>query len=73
MSHGVRQMPRGSSGRVVIEVGAAFKRRLYRVLGAQKLTLKDWFIQAAQDHIEEFDQPQLLPKKRAQLKDESNP
>jgi hypothetical protein len=66
-------MPKGKSGRVVIEVGAALKHRLYRVLGAQKLTLKDWFIQAAQDHIEEYEQPQLLPRKRAQPKDGSKP
>lgn len=66
-------MPRGHSGRVVIEVGATLKRRLYRVLEAQGLTLKDWFIQAAEEHIEHFEQPQLLPKKQPVPKEGQEP
>lgn len=70
MSHGGRWMSRGSSGRVVIEVGATLKNRLYHVLEAQGLTLKDWFIQAAEEHIDQFEQPSLLPRERPARKDD---
>jgi len=57
----------------VIEAGATLKRRLYRVLEAEGLTLKDWFIRTAEEHVEQFDQPQLLPKRRSASKDEQEP
>lgn len=47
----------------MIEAGADLKRRLYRVLEAQELTLKDWFIEAAEEYIEQYAQPSLLPNK----------
>lgn len=57
----------------MIEAGAKLKRRLYRVLEAEGLTLKDWFIRTAEEHIEQFDQPRLLPKERSAAKDEQEP
>jgi hypothetical protein len=62
-------MPKGSSGRVVIEAGAELKKRLYCVLEAQGLTLKDWFVRAAEEHIDQYEQPRLLPKKQPASKD----
>jgi len=37
-------MPRGPSGRLVIEIDPALKRRLHSALVADGMTLKDWFI-----------------------------
>lgn len=62
-------MAKGNSGRVVIEAGAALKQRLYRVLDAEGVTLKDWFIRTAEEHIEQYEQPPLLPKRRPVPKD----
>lgn len=62
-------MPKGPSGRLVIEVEPAFKHALYRVLKAQDRTLKDWFVQAAQDHIDQYQQPTLLPLKQSVRKE----
>lgn len=33
----------GASGRIVLEVDPALKRRLYAILTIEGLTLKDWF------------------------------
>ena len=44
-------MPRGTSGRIVIEVNPELKDELYSVLQEQELTLKDWFISNAQDYL----------------------
>jgi hypothetical protein len=52
-------MPKGDSGRIVIEVDPAFKHKLYSVLAAADSTLKEWFINAAQDFISEHEQPRL--------------
>ena len=57
-------MPRGNSGRVVVEVGPDLKRRLYAVLHSKDLTLKDWFTAQARDLLDEHEQPSLLPKKK---------
>lgn len=46
-------MAKGNSGRVVIEIDPDFKRSLYSVLAADGLTLKHWFIQAAEKHVTE--------------------
>lgn len=37
-------MPRGPSGRLVIEIDPALKRRLHSALVADGITLKDWFV-----------------------------
>lgn len=54
-----RVMSKGDSGRLVIEVDPAFKRRLYSALSIEGSTLKDWFISAAGSYIDEHEQPSL--------------
>ncbi|AKA82872.1 hypothetical protein PUP72_25410 [Pseudomonas synxantha] len=46
-------MAKGNSGRVVIEIDPDFKRSLYSVLAADGVTLKHWFIEAAEKHVTE--------------------
>ena len=50
-------MPKGESGRLVIEVDPALKRRLYSALAIEGSTLKDWFIEVASAYINEREQP----------------
>jgi len=57
-------MPKGESGRVVIEAGRELKQRLYRSLAGDNLTLKDWFVDAATKYISEREQPSLLDLNR---------
>jgi hypothetical protein len=52
-------MPRGASGRIVIEVGPDLKRRLYTALAGDSSTLKDWFVELATNYIAEREQPSL--------------
>lgn len=52
-------MPKGTSGRIVIEVNPEIKRRLYTVLAADGSTLKDWFVKEATDYIAEREEPSL--------------
>jgi hypothetical protein len=66
-------MAKGNSGRVVIEVGPDLKRRLYRVLDAQGVTLKDWFLRTAEEHIDQYEQPLLLPQGQPVPKDDRLP
>ncbi len=59
-------MPKGESGRVVIEIEPALKRRLYSALAIDNSTLKQWFVDAAQQYVAEHEQPSLpeiAPKK----------
>jgi len=54
MSHNLKgsvNMAIGTSGRLVIEVDPDFKKNFYNVLEADGLTLKEWFLQAAREHI----------------------
>lgn len=44
-------MAKGESGRVVIEVDPDLKRHIYSVLAIKNLTLKEWFIGAAQQYV----------------------
>jgi len=46
-------MPKGKSGRVVIEVEPALKRRLYSALAIENSTLKQWFIDSATQYVAE--------------------
>jgi hypothetical protein len=60
-------MSKGESGRVVIEVEPALKRRLYSALAIENSTLKQWFIDAATQYVAEHEQPSLpeiTPKKQ---------
>ena len=45
-------MPRGASGRIVVEIEPALKRQLHAVLALEGKTLKDWFIQQASEHVD---------------------
>lgn len=45
-------MPAGPSGRVVVEIDPALKKELYRNLAIEGLTLKDWFIQSAEEYLQ---------------------
>jgi hypothetical protein len=60
-------MPKGDSGRVVIEVEPGLKRQLYSALAAEGSTLKAWFIETATTYLRDREQPQLpvdAPKKK---------
>jgi hypothetical protein len=60
-------MPKGNSGRIVIEVSPDLKGRLYLAMASENSTLKDWFIDAAKQYISDREQPSLtglLPDKR---------
>lgn len=46
-------MPRGTSGRIVIEVEPELKDQLYSVLESQGKTLKDWFLEQAAEYLYE--------------------
>ncbi len=55
-------MARGDSGKIVIEVDPQFKKDLYKVLNVKDLTMKDWFLQQAEEFMENADQLILFPK-----------
>ena len=42
---------KGDSGRIVIEVDPDLKRRLYSALAMKNLTLKQWFVELAEQHV----------------------
>ena len=44
-------MPRGSSGRIVLEVDPHLKKRLHAVVALEGRSLKDWFIEQAMAYI----------------------
>jgi hypothetical protein len=46
-------MAKGESGRIVLEVDPELKKTLYSILAMEQKTLKDWFIDKAQNHIDE--------------------
>jgi len=50
-------MPRGESGRIVIEIDPVAKRQLYAALSLTGTTLKDWFLQQAKSYCDECAQP----------------
>lgn len=49
----------GESGRIVIDVQPELKRRLYASLSLSGSTLKDWFMQVAEDFCQDRGQPQV--------------
>jgi hypothetical protein len=66
IEHKGAAMPRGTSGRIVVEIDPALKRRLYSVLAEKGFTLKGWFVSAANELVDQHRQPRLslnLPKK----------
>jgi hypothetical protein len=52
-------MAKGDSGRVVIEVDPELKRELYAILARNGSTLKDWFVQRANNYVANSVQPSL--------------
>jgi hypothetical protein len=44
-------MSRGPSGRIVVEVDPALKKRLHAALTLDGITLKDWFRQQAETYL----------------------
>jgi len=52
-------MPKGPSGRVVIEIDPQIKKRLHAVLECEGRTLKDWFLHNAKEYIFEGTQLKL--------------
>lgn len=56
-------MARGKSGRIVLEIDPEFKKKLYLELAKNDLTLKDWFLESAEDYINSFDQSLQVSEK----------
>ena len=52
-------MAKGDSGRIVIEVDPELKRELYAILARDRSTLKDWFVQRANNYVASSVQPSL--------------
>jgi len=52
-------MPKGESGRVVIEVEVELKRELYAALARRGLTMKAWFIATAREWMRDRQQGRL--------------
>lgn len=44
-------MAKGGSGRVVMEINPELKKELYSILALEEKTLKDWFIEQAEDFL----------------------
>ncbi len=61
-------MPKGESGRIVVDVDPTLKRRLYSALAMEDSTLKEWFIQAAGRYLEERRTPSPQTPKKGSAK-----
>lgn len=46
-------MARGKSGRIVLEVEQNIKNKLYVALAKNQITLKDWFLETADNYIKD--------------------
>lgn len=44
-------MARGNSGRIVIEVDVELKNSVHDRLKADRITLKDWFVEKAKEYL----------------------
>ncbi|MFC1462964.1 hypothetical protein ACFLQU_05085 [Verrucomicrobiota bacterium] len=56
------RMPRGASGRIVLEIDPSEKRQLYRALDKDGITLKNWFLRQLGRYMEERVQPELFSR-----------
>ncbi len=54
-------MPRGASGRIVLEIDPGQKLTLYEVLDAEGMTLKDWFLKQLRSYTAERRHPTRFP------------
>ena len=63
MSHitEARQMARGRSGKIVVDIDPALKDRLYVQLAQENLTLKEWLIRQIERYLADRVQPPLFP------------
>ncbi len=52
MSCYIEHMARGQSGRLVVDVDPAFKRRLHAQLAAEGRTMKEWFLEQAVRYLD---------------------
>lgn len=62
---------KGQSGRLVIEVEPAFKRRLYSALASDGLTLKAWFLRGAKAYLDEhasLQRQQSFPEPKGEVR-----
>jgi hypothetical protein len=59
-------MPRGPSGRIVLEIDPLMKNQLYVVLAKNNLTLKEWFIRQCDQYLITYNQPDLFSKAAAE-------
>lgn len=53
-------MPRGKSGRIVLEVDPEEKQYLYEALEKDGLTLKDWFLGQARHYLQNHNQTEMF-------------
>lgn len=53
-------MPRGDSGRIVLEIDPSVKRKLYELLDTQGITLKQWFLGQARSYVRDTLEPTLF-------------
>lgn len=59
-------MPRGFSGRIVLEIDPSKKDLLYIALAKNKLTLKDWFLTQCDKYLNEYNQLGLFSEEAAE-------
>lgn len=52
-------MPRGKSGRIVVDMPVDLKRQLHAALAADGTTLKQWFVAAAAEFLRDREEPRL--------------
>lgn len=62
-------MAKGESGRIVLEVDPVLKKTLYSILALDQKTLKDWFVENAENHISErrFDLIKTIEKEQNEI------
>lgn len=53
-------MPRGKSGRIVLEVDPDEKQELYEALEKDGFTLKDWFLSQARSYMRNRSQTEMV-------------
>lgn len=57
-------MARGKSGRIVLEIDPEIKRKLYLSLEKDQMTLKEWFLDSAENFITNKNQTDLFTNKK---------
>jgi hypothetical protein len=57
-------MPRGSSGRIVLEIEPSIKKELYSALDIDAITLKRWFLNEVLRYLKERGQLSLFENEK---------